>query len=170
MQNVSTKPAGAGRLKFIIGGALIFAAVVYLVWSSTNANAQYFQTIEELQSKSKEMVGKDVRVFGAVLGDTIKVDAQNLTIYFTVVHSPGDTKTVDAMGGMAEVLRKAVLDSSLPRMQVVYKGVKPDLLKNEAQAIMTGKMGEDGLFYASELLLKCPSKYEDAAPQLTPTK
>jgi len=37
---------------------------------------------------------------------------------------------------------------------VEYVGPKPDLLKDEAQAIVTGKLGEDGVFYADELLLK----------------
>ena len=52
-------------------------------------------------------------------------------------------------------------------MQVVYVGVKPDLLRDEAQAIMTGQLGEDGVFHADELLLKCPTKYEEAVPQQT---
>jgi len=39
------------------------------------------------------------------------------------------------------------------------------LLKDEAQAIMTGHLGEDGIFYADELLLKCPTKYEEAVPE-----
>jgi cytochrome c-type biogenesis protein CcmE len=26
-------------------------------------------------------------------------------------------------------------------------------------------LGEDGKFYASELLLKCPTKYEEAVPE-----
>jgi cytochrome c-type biogenesis protein CcmE len=47
---------------------------------------------------------------------------------------------------------------------VVYSGVRPDLLRNEAQAIMTGRMGSDGKFHAEELLLKCPTKYEEAVP------
>jgi cytochrome c-type biogenesis protein CcmE len=50
-------------------------------------------------------------------------------------------------------------------MKVVYVGPKPDLLRDEAQAIMTGRLGEDGIFYADELLLKCPTKYEEAVPQ-----
>jgi cytochrome c-type biogenesis protein CcmE len=29
---------------------------------------------------------------------------------------------------------------------------------------MTGKVGEDGIFYAEELLLKCPTKYEEDVP------
>jgi cytochrome c-type biogenesis protein CcmE len=61
-------------------------------------------------------------------------------------------------------LHAAVIDPNSPRMQVVYKGVKPDLLRNEAQAILTGKLGDDGVFYASELLLKCPTKYEQSVP------
>jgi cytochrome c-type biogenesis protein CcmE len=40
----------------------------------------------------------------------------------------------------------------------------PDLLKDEAQAIVTGKLGADGVFVADELLLKCPSKYAADVP------
>jgi cytochrome c-type biogenesis protein CcmE len=50
-------------------------------------------------------------------------------------------------------------------MQVIYTGVKPDLLRHEAQAIMTGQLGDDGIFHAEELLLKCPTKYEEAVPE-----
>jgi len=48
---------------------------------------------------------------------------------------------------------------------VEYHGVMPDLLRNEAQAIMTGRMNENGVFVAQELLLKCPTKYEEAVPE-----
>jgi cytochrome c-type biogenesis protein CcmE len=37
-------------------------------------------------------------------------------------------------------------------------------LRNEAQAIVTGHLGEDGAFRADELLLKCPTKYQEAVP------
>jgi cytochrome c-type biogenesis protein CcmE len=49
-------------------------------------------------------------------------------------------------------------------MKVIYEGPKPDLLRNEAQAIMTGRIGPDGVFHADELLLKCPSRYSDEVP------
>jgi cytochrome c-type biogenesis protein CcmE len=42
--------------------------------------------------------------------------------------------------------------------------VKPDLLQHESQAIVTGTLGKDGVFYATELLLKCPSRYDDKLP------
>jgi cytochrome c-type biogenesis protein CcmE len=38
-------------------------------------------------------------------------------------------------------------------------------LKHEAQAIVTGTLGEDGVFYADELLLKCPTRYQEEVPQ-----
>jgi cytochrome c-type biogenesis protein CcmE len=151
--------------KFLVGGLLIVAAIVYLIISSTQANAQYFLTIEELQNRKAEMAAKDVRISGAVIGDSIQYDSQSLTLRFSVANIPGDNNVIDARGGLAAVLKSAVEDKSQARMNVVYKGVRPDLLKNEAQAIMTGKLEADGSFTATELLLKCPTKYEEAVPQ-----
>lgn len=159
--------SSSGRLKFLIGGGLIVLAVVYLITSSLQNTSQYFLTIKELQGKGSSIVGRDVRISGAVMGDSIQYDADSLTLKFTVANTPGDQKEVDRLGGLAVVLHQAVIDPNAEHLQVVYKGVKPDLLRNEAQAIMTGKLGEDGVFYAQELLLKCPTKYEDAVPNQT---
>jgi cytochrome c-type biogenesis protein CcmE len=161
---ISARPSSGGRTKFIVGGLLIIAAVIYLIVTATSANAQYFLTIDELQKKGASFAGNEARVSGAVLGDTIQYDSSTLTLTFVVADIPGDNKVIEQQGGLAAVLHQAVGDPNRARMTVIYKGVKPDLLKNEAQAIMTGKMGEDGKFYANELLLKCPTKYEEALP------
>jgi cytochrome c-type biogenesis protein CcmE len=150
--------------KFIVGGMLIIAAVVYLIVSSTQASAQYFLTVDELMAKGDSVQNRELRISGAVIGDSIKYDPQTLTLSFTVAAIPGDNAEIEAQGGLAEVLYQAVNDPSRTRLDIVYNGVKPDLLRNEAQAIMTGKMGEDGAFHANELLLKCPTKYEEAVP------
>lgn len=163
-QSIPPKPAAQSKLKFYIGGALIFAAVIYLIVSSTSANTQYYLTIQELLERKMEMVNRDVRVSGAVLGETIQYNPDTLALEFTVVQIPADNTEIEKRGGLAQVLHDATLDSTLDRLHVVYQGVKPDLLKNEAQAIMTGSIGEDNVFYADELLLKCPSRYEDALP------
>lgn len=160
--NPNLKPAN--RLKFIIGGLLIVAAVAYLIISSTKASAQYFMTIEELNTRTGSIGDRELRVSGAVLGDTIQYDSQNLILKFTVANVPGDNKEIEAQGGLAAVLHAAVIDETRPRLDVVYNGVMPDLLRNEAQAIITGHLGADGVFYADELLLKCPTKYEDSVP------
>ena len=151
--------------KFVIGGILILGAVVFLIWTSTAANAEYFLTIDELNAKGASILDKNLRVSGAVLGDSIQYDAQNLTLSFEVAHVPGDNAELETEGGLAEALHQAVMDPSRARMKVVYVGAKPDLLRNEAQAIMTGHLGNDGIFYADELLLKCPTRYEEAVPK-----
>jgi cytochrome c-type biogenesis protein CcmE len=152
------------RSKFILGGLLILAAVVYLIASSTKASAEYFYTVDEVKAKGSSVVGDSLRLSGAVIGDTIQYDADSLTLSFEIAHVPGDNNEIEAQGGLAEVLHQAVIDPSRSRLKVVYVGPKPDLLRDEAQAIMTGKLGEDGVFYAEELLLKCPTRYEEAVP------
>jgi cytochrome c-type biogenesis protein CcmE len=154
-----------GRKKFVIGGVVILAAVAYLIFSATQANAEYFMTVNELKAKGQSVIGQNLRVSGAVVGDTIQYDAQTLTLTFEVAHVTGNNNEVDAQGGLAAVLHAAVVDPNRARIKVVYTGPKPDLLKNEAQAIMTGQLEADGVFHADELLLKCPTKYQDAVPQ-----
>jgi cytochrome c-type biogenesis protein CcmE len=156
-----------GRMKFIIGGVLILAAVVYLIVSSTQASAEYFMTINEVKAQGQGVVGKSLRISGAVVGDTIQYDPQTLTLTFDVANVPGDNNVIDAQGGLAAVLHAAVIDPNRSRIKITYTGPKPDLLKNEAQAIMTGQLGADGVFHADELLLKCPTKYQEAVPNQT---
>lgn len=153
------------RPKFILGGLLILAAVIYLIISSTQASAEYFMTVEEIEREGAAAVGKSLRVSGAVVGDTIQYDPQTLTLTFEVAHVPGDNRDIEAQGGLAEVLHQAVMDPGRSRLKVVYNGVKPDLLQNEAQAIMTGQLDANGVFHAEELLLKCPTRYEEAVPE-----
>ena len=50
-------------------------------------------------------------------------------------------------------------------MPVYVEGqVKPELLQHEAQAIMTGTLGEDGVFYVTDLQTKCPSRFIESEP------
>ncbi len=153
-----------GRGKFIIGGVLILAAVVYLIVTATQANAEYFMTVDELQAKGSTVVGRNLRISGAVVGSSIQYDAQTMQLSFTIANVPGDNAAIEAGGGLAKVLHDAVIDPARNRISVVYSGPKPDLLRDEAQAILTGHLGEDGTFYADDLLLKCPTKYQDAVP------
>ena len=153
------------NLKLIIGIAVIVIALGYLVISSTLSGSQYFMTVEELQAQKAELVGKNVRMSGAVLGETIQYDPQTLQLSFQVAQIPGDHREIEAMGGMQKVLADAVANPNAAKMTISYKGARPDLLKDEAQAIITGSLDANGDFQATELLLKCPSKYEAALPK-----
>jgi cytochrome c-type biogenesis protein CcmE len=151
--------------KFFLGGGLILAAVVYLIASSTQASAEYFMTVDELKADGESAYGKSLRLSGAVIGDTVQYDADTLTLTFEIAHVTGDNKEIERQGGLALVLYQAVNDPSRQRVKVVYVGPKPDLLRSEAQAIVTGKLNADGVFIAEELLLKCPTRYEEAVPE-----
>jgi cytochrome c-type biogenesis protein CcmE len=157
-------PRSGGRTKFLIGGLLIVAAVVYLIASSTTAAAQYYLTIDELAAKAEAVRGRDLKISGAVDGETISYDPQTLTLRFTIANVPAGLDEIEKAGGLAEVLHQAVTDPNARRLQVRYVGPKPDLLRNEAQAIITGRIGDDGVFEATELLLKCPTRYEQEVP------
>ncbi|MEA4813136.1 MAG: cytochrome c maturation protein CcmE [Anaerolineaceae bacterium] len=152
------------NLKLIIGGLIIAAAVIYLAVSSTLANVNYFMTVSELLSQKQELAGKNIRMSGAIIGSSIVYDPQKMDLQFQVAEIPGDYKVIEQRGGLAKVLSEAVKDPTLPRLSVHYKGPKPDLMKNEAQAIVTGSLDQNGVFQAAELLMKCPSKYEASLP------
>jgi cytochrome c-type biogenesis protein CcmE len=152
------------RGKFLIAGLMILAALIYLIVSSTNAAAQYYLTIDEVIDRGEEVRDRNLKVSGAVDGETIYYDSDTLTLRFTLVHIPADMDIIEKAGGLSEVLYRAVNDPAASRLQVEYIGPKPDLLRHEAQAIITGRIGDEGVFYADELLLKCPTRYEDELP------
>ncbi|MES0343240.1 MAG: cytochrome c maturation protein CcmE [Anaerolineales bacterium] len=156
--------ANPGRWKFLFGGLLIVAAIVYLIASSTQAAAQYYLTIDELFAKGDAVGDRDIKISGVVDGDTIQYDVKNLTLRFTIANVPADLEEIEKAGGLAEALHVALENPNSSRLEVEYIGVMPDLLRDEAQAIVTGRMGEDGIFHADELLLKCPTRYEGDVP------
>ena len=52
-------------------------------------------------------------------------------------------------------------------LRVRYDGGVSATFGNDVTAICTGKIEEDGVLHASELVTKCPSKYENASEALT---
>ena len=124
------------RSKFIIGGAIIVLAVGYLIVSSIGGSTAYYLTVEEVRAEGPSE--RTVRVAGDVIGETIEWNAKELMLRFSIA---------DASGSLA----------------VIYKGPRPDMLQDEAEAVVEGRYIEEGSFEASNLLLKCPSKYEGAA-------
>lgn len=167
MGMIEAEPRKSNPVKFIIGGLVIVAGIVYLIISSLQANVQYFLTVDEVLEKQQagELEGRNIRISGAVLGDSIQYDMDNLELRFAIAHVPGDLDLIDEEGGLAAALHNAVIDPARSHLQVVYYGAQPDLLQDEAQAILTGELLDNGVFEADELLLKCPTKYEGSAPE-----
>jgi cytochrome c-type biogenesis protein CcmE len=152
-----------GRSKFLIGGVILLAAVAYLIASNLFSQQQYFITVDALAKDQARYAGRSVRISGVVLGDTIKYDGH--TLEFVIANVPDSIQEIKTDGGLADVLHQSALDPNAAKVTVILTDQpKPDLLKNEAQAIVTGTLGADGKFYADELLLKCPTRYQQDVP------
>jgi cytochrome c-type biogenesis protein CcmE len=115
-----------------------------LIVNGLRSASQYYLTVSELKARAASLQGRPIRLSGIVDGGTIRYDPETLYIEFGLVDRVADIDKV-------------------PPLKVVYQGVKPDLLQNEAQAIVEGTLGPDGVFYARTLLLKCPTRYEEEA-------
>jgi cytochrome c-type biogenesis protein CcmE len=151
------KSASSGK-PFLVGGLVVVGVVLALIVSGMAAGGRFFITVDEVVN-DPEFVGQSVRVAGAVLGETIEYDAENLVIEFTIVNIP------DGYSDLATALNDAVNNPGATRMNVrVENAVKPELLQHEAQAIMTGTLNENGVFMATELNLKCPTRFTEAGP------
>lgn len=148
------------RWKFLVGGLLILGAIVYLAYSSTISNGRFFITVDEVVATS-DYQGQSVRLTGAVLGDTIEYDFETGDLSFTIAHIPRE------FDDLAEILHLSANDPTQTQLVVqMYDTTMPDLLQHEAQAILTGEIGEDGIFYATELNLKCPTRFEEHTPNM----
>ncbi len=133
--------------KYLLGFALIAAALVFLIVTSMTANAQYFYTVEELRTKGQTLVDQKVRVSGAVINASTKFEVRDNQPYLEFSIADSDK-----------------LGTQTP-LHIVYNGPKPDLIDEaHAQAIIEGHLGADGNFHADNLLLKCPSRYEEQFP------
>jgi len=126
------------QTKFLIGGLIVGVVIGYLIFSSLSGATQYYLTVAEIKARGPS--NRIVRVNGIVDGDSIRYDPRTLTLQFDIVDDSG-------------------------RLPVVYHDVMPDMLRDGADAVVEGKYRADGVFEVNPngLLLKCPSKYEEAA-------
>ncbi len=153
---------GQRQMYMLIGGIGIIGIIAYLIYGTLFGGA-YFKTVDELVN-DPDMIGKNVRISGVVIGE-YQFDSSTQTLTFVVGNIPNDNDTIKEQGGLSQVLYKGANDPNVTKLTVVYhNGEIPDLLKHEAQAILSGKLGEDGIFYADSLQLKCPTRYEDETP------
>ena len=147
------------------GYAILASGVLYFFKTSSGTTAQYFLTVDEVLRREAELVERNIRISGVVVGDSIEYDESALTLSFTIANVPADYETVEQLGGLEKVLHESANDPDNSTIKVIYVGLKPGPLQNESQPILTGRLGEDGIFYAQEILLRCPTRYEAAVPE-----
>jgi cytochrome c-type biogenesis protein CcmE len=128
------------RSKFLIGGALVLGVATYLAVTSINATGVMYLTPTELTAKVQadpSFVNAGVKVGARVVPGTIQRD-------------PGGKKYEFQVTDGARTF------------PVVYRGIAPDTFTDSVDVVVSGRMGTDGTFQATELLAKCASRYENA--------
>jgi len=151
--------------KMLVGMTVILAALLFLIIPSLQSGAQYYLMIDELLSERERYQSEVVRISGAVIGESIEWDAETDELRFLLANVPADLDVIEVEGGFQASLHLAVTDPERTRLLVVASGAPPELLQDEAQAIVTGRLGEEGAFYADDILLKCPSRYQAERPE-----
>ncbi len=126
------------RKRFIFVGAIVLIAIAFVAYIGFTKFATYDITVSQFVAQSGSYAGKQVRVVGEVVPGSVNQDSQNFTLSF--IMADGNT--------------------SLP---VVYQGVVPDTFKEGTDIVAEGKSDQQGVFHASQLITKCPSKYEPSS-------
>jgi cytochrome c-type biogenesis protein CcmE len=122
------------KIKILIGSIVIVGALVFGAISFVETNVEYTDFQSAVSSHKK------VQVKGEWLKEK--------------------ESTFDASSGKFLFSMK---DDQGKEMPVVYDGAKPNNFEIANAIVVKGRY-EDGVFHASDILTKCPSKYEgDAA-------
>ncbi len=130
------------NLKFIVGGCLLIGIVILLIVQATMSTGAYYLTVSEIRDSGTSLVGQRVRASGQVVDGSENWDPQTITLRFSITDEKG---------------------AQLP---IVFFGPRPDNFQRAAEAIVEGTILADGSFQANDLLLKCPSRYEEEPEQI----
>lgn len=129
----------AKKLKLILGICVILLLVA-IGFSAFGGFASPYKTVSDVVNNPQEYTGRQVQVEGYVIKETINWEPPVLT--FTMTDSEN-------------------------RMDVRYEGVLPGSFpvgevgdESEIDVVAIGSMSTAGLFEAGNILVKCPSKYE----------
>ncbi|MBP1774418.1 MAG: ccmE, partial [candidate division NC10 bacterium] len=101
------------RLKYVIAGGIVLAALAGLVYSGAKESMVYFYTPSEIREKTDAVRGKALRVGGMVEEGSIRWEPQQLLLTFVLTDG----------------------QNSVP---VRHKGTAPDLFKEGAGAVVEG--------------------------------
>lgn len=113
---------------------VVLVAVLAFVGGNTSA-----QSVSVAQAASGSVDGQKVQVSGNVVEGSFSTEGDVLLFS---IYDP------DAATG--------------EQLAVRYTGAASSTFGNDVTAICTGRIGEDGVLEATELITKCPSKYEGA--------
>jgi cytochrome c-type biogenesis protein CcmE len=126
----------SSTVKFLIGGVVVVVVIGVLMAVSFSGSTSDYLSIAEVKALGSDQP-RDSRVAGAIVPDSVDWNTRELHLTFEIEDDTG-------------------------QLEISYHGPQPDMLVDAVEAVVIGKYDpENGLFEAEELLMKCPSKYEE---------
>jgi cytochrome c-type biogenesis protein CcmE len=118
----------------LIGGAVAVVGVgVYMMLSAFNDNLVFFYSPMQVANNEAPQ-GKKFRMGGMVENGSVARKADGVTVTFRITDTAASIPTE-------------------------YKGILPDLFKEGKGVVAQGKLNEEGVFVASEVLAKHDENY-----------
>lgn len=137
---VKAKPRPKYNFKFLIAAVVLFGVIAYLIFFGLTQSGQWQINVSELRAKGASVIGQGVRVSGQLEAKSVVRDIKANKIAF-------------------------VLTDGTNRLPVSYSGVVPDTFERAVEVVAEGKLNPDGSFTASNVLARCPSKYNESQLQ-----
>lgn len=136
--------------RFLFGIAGVALVVTYLMWTGFRESMLYYITPAELMAQvdvDASVRERGLQVAGHMVPNTYKREA-----------------------GKTHRFMVADLEKTDVTFPVEYVGTLPDTFRPDAddvQVVMKGRLREDGVFVATEVITKCGSRYEASEEVLT---
>ncbi|MEO8384863.1 MAG: cytochrome c maturation protein CcmE [Betaproteobacteria bacterium] len=121
------------RFMWIALGLCVIGIAVTLVLRAFNSNMVFFFTPTDV-AENKAPADRTFRIGGLVTAGSVKRQSDGLTVTFAVTDM---AKTIP----------------------VTFTGILPDLFKEGKGVVAQGKLGQDGVFRAAEVLAKHDENY-----------
>ena len=135
-------PARSNRARFLVLSTVIVLALGYMIYAAFPGNALYFLTVSEFDGKSEVHDGRLLRISGKLVEGTFGREGNSIQTQFQITDNDGESPGIT--------------------LQASYTGVLPDLFFNpHSELILEGSYGANQVFHADNILVKCPSKYQD---------
>lgn len=126
----------SSTMKFVIGGIVVAVVIGVLIATSFSGSTSDYMTVAEVKALGPDQT-RDSRVSGEIVPNSVQYNTGELLLTFQIMDNTG----------------------TLP---ILYHGPQPDMLVDAVEAVAIGKYDTAArVFAAEELLMKCPSKYEE---------
>jgi cytochrome c-type biogenesis protein CcmE len=121
------------RLAFVSGGLMAIAAASAFVLNAFQSNVAFFVSPSDI-AREPDRVHERFRLGGLVKRGTLSTSPDGRTVTFDVT-------------------------DNVTTVRVTYRGILPDLFREGSGVVAQGRLGDDRMFHADEVLAKHDEKY-----------